>query len=34
MAFGLIQFILTRKNLGEVGLKPSIELKIESKEKR
>ena len=33
MAFGLIQFILTRKNLGEVGLKPSIELKIESKRK-
>ena len=26
MAFGLIQFILTRKNLGEVGIKPSIEL--------
>ncbi len=33
MAFGLIQFILTRKNLGEIGLKPSIELKAESKRK-
>ena len=33
MAFGLIQFILTRKNLGEVGIKPSIELPKNKKKK-
>ena len=33
MAFGLIQFILTRKNLGEVGIKPSIELPENKKER-
>ena len=33
MAFGLIQFILTRKNLGEVGIKPSIELPENKKKK-
>ncbi len=33
MAFGLIQFILTRKNLGEVGIKPSIELPRNKKKK-
>ncbi len=33
MAFGLIQFILTRKNLGDVGIKPSIELPKNKKKK-
>jgi POT family proton-dependent oligopeptide transporter len=33
MAFGLIQFILTKSNLGSVGLKPSIELNNETKKK-
>ena len=33
MAFGLIQFIFTRKNLGEVGIKPSIELPKNKKKK-
>ena len=33
MAFGLIQFILTRKSLGEIGIKPSIEIP-EKKRKR
>ena len=33
MAFGLIQFILTKSNLGSIGLKPSIELNNESKKK-
>ena len=33
MAFGLIQFIFTRKNLGEVGIKPSIELPENKKKK-
>ena len=33
MAFGLMQFILTRKNLGEVGIKPSIELPKNKKKK-
>ena len=31
MAFGLIQFILTRKNLGEIGIKPSVELPAKQK---
>ena len=33
MAFGLIQFILTKKNLGSIGLEPSIELNNETKKK-
>ena len=33
MAFGLIQFILTKSNLGSIGLKPSIELNNEAKKK-
>jgi len=33
MAFGLIQFILTKSNLGSIGLKPSIELDNEAKKK-
>ena len=33
MAFGLIQFILTKSNLGSIGLKPSIELSNEVKKK-
>ena len=33
MAFGLIQFILTKSNLGSIGIKPSIELNIETKKK-
>ena len=33
MAFGLIQFILTKKNLGSIGLEPSIELNNEIKKK-
>ena len=33
MAFGLIQFIFTRKNLGEIGIKPSIELPKNKKKK-
>ena len=33
MAFGLIQFIFTRKNLGEVGIKPSVELPENKKRK-
>ena len=33
MAFGLMQFILTRKNLGEIGIKPSIELPKNKKKK-
>ena len=33
MAFGLIQFILTKSNLGSIGLKPSIELNNETKKK-
>ena len=33
MAFGLMQFILTRKNLGEIGIKPSIELPQNKKKK-
>ena len=31
MAFGLLQFILTRKNLGKIGIKPSIELSKQQK---
>ena len=33
MAFGLIQFILTKSNLGSIGMKPSIELNNETKKK-
>ena len=33
MAFGLIQFILTKSNLGSIGLKPSIELSNEVRKK-
>ena len=33
MAFGLIQFILTKSNLGSIGLEPSIELNNETKKK-
>ena len=33
MAFGLIQFILTKSNRGSIGLKPSIELSNEVKKK-
>ena len=33
MAFGLIQFILTKKNLGSIGLEPSIELNNQTKKK-
>ena len=33
MAFGLMQFILTRKNLGEIGIKPSIEIPKNKKKK-
>ena len=33
MAFGLIQFILTKKNLGSIGLEPTIELNNETKKK-
>ena len=33
MAFGLIQFILTKKNLGSIGLEPSIKLNNETKKK-
>ena len=33
MAFGLIQFILTKKNLGSIGIEPSIELNNETKKK-
>ena len=33
MAFGLIQFFLTKSNLGSIGIKPSIELNIETKKK-
>ena len=33
MAFGLVQFVLTRKNLGKIGLAPSIEIKKELRKK-
>ena len=33
MAFGLIQFILTKSNLGSIGLEPSIELNNETKKR-
>ena len=33
MAFGLLQFILTRKHLGEVGIRPSIDLPINKKKR-
>ena len=33
MAFGLIQFILTKRNLGSIGVEPSIELNNETKKK-
>ncbi len=33
MAFGLIQFVLTKGNLGSIGLKPSVELNRESRKK-
>ena len=33
MAFGLIQFILTKKNLGQVGINPTIDLPKEVKKK-
>ena len=33
MAFGLIQFILTKKNLGQVGIKPTIDLPKETKQR-
>ena len=33
MAFGLIQFVLTKKNLGQVGINPTIDLPKEVKKK-
>ena len=33
MAFGFVQFVLTRKNLGKIGLAPSIEIKKELRKK-
>ncbi len=31
MAFGLVQFILTKKNLGDIGLRPSVEINYQKK---
>ena len=33
MAFGLAQFILTKKNLGDIGLRPSIEINYQKKKR-
>ena len=33
MAFGLIQFILTRNKLGDIGIYPSIKISVESRKK-
>ena len=33
MAFGLIQFLLTKKNLGKIGIKPSIEISRKQRKK-
>ncbi len=33
MAFGLIQFILTRNKLGDIGIHPSIKISVESRKK-